>query len=95
MDHQLGLQGIAWEDFICRDFFSTPQVLLEAEHEIDGPSHQYERHEATTMPVSITYQRGSRHLFVAAKRVLSPPGVEGASLPASMTQEQDGDKEPM
>jgi len=24
VDHQLGLQGIAWEDFISRDFFNTP-----------------------------------------------------------------------
>ena len=34
-------------------------------------------------------------MFAAAKRVLSPPGVEGASLPASTTQEQDRGKEPM
>ena len=87
MDHQLGFQGIAWEDFISRDFFSTPQVVSEAEHEIGGPSHQYEHHEIATMPVYITYQRGSRHLFVTAKRVLSSLGVEAASLPASTTQE--------
>ena len=47
------------------------------------------------MRVFITYQRGSRHLFAAAKRVVSPPGVEGASLPTSTTQEQDKGKEPM
>ena len=47
------------------------------------------------MPVFITYQRGSRHLFAAAKRVLSPPGVEGASLPTSKTQVQDKGKRPM
>ena len=47
------------------------------------------------MPVFITYQRGSRHLFAAEKRVLSLPGVEGASLPASKTQEQERGKEPM
>ena len=85
VDHQLGLQGIAWEDFISRDFFSTSQVLSELEHEIGGPSHQYEDHETMTMPVFVTYQRGSRHLFAAAKRVLSPPGVGGASLPTSKT----------
>ena len=83
MDHQLGLQGIAWEDFISRDFFSTLQVVSEVEHEVGGPSHQYERHETATMPVYITYQKGSRPVFAAAKRVLSPPGVEGASLPTS------------
>ena len=91
----MGLQGIAWEDFISRDFLSTPQVVSEAEHEIGGPSHQYERHETATMPVFITYQRGSRHLFAAAKRVLSPPGVEGASLPTSASQEQGRGKEPV
>ena len=95
MDHQLGLQGISWEDSISRDFFSAPQVVSEVEHEIGGPSHQYECHETTTMPVFITYQRGNRHLFAAAKRVLSPPRVEGASPPTSMTQEQDRGKEPM
>ena len=25
--HQLGLQGIAWEEFISRDFFTAPQPL--------------------------------------------------------------------
>ena len=44
------------------------------------------------MPVFITYQRGSRHLFTEAKRVLSPPGVEGASLSPSASQVQDKGK---
>lgn len=47
------------------------------------------------MPVLITYQRGSRHLFAAAKQVLYPPEVEGASLPTSASQEKDRGKEPM
>jgi len=47
------------------------------------------------MPVYITYQKGSRPLFVAAKRVLSPPGVEGASLLTSVSQEQGRGKEPV
>jgi len=47
------------------------------------------------MPLFITYQRGSRHLFAAAKQVLSPPRVEGASLPTSTTQEQERGKEPV
>ena len=34
-------------------------------------------------------------MFVAAKRVLSPHGLEGASLSASTTQEKDKGKEPM
>ena len=95
VDHQLGLQGIAWEDFISRDFFNTSQVLSEPEQELGGPSHQHEHHETTTMPVFVTYQRGSRHLFTATKRVLSPPKVEGASLPASTTQVLDKGKRPV
>jgi len=47
------------------------------------------------MPVFITYQRGNIHLFVAAKRALSPPSVEGASFPTSMTWEHDRGKELM
>ena len=93
VDHQLGLQGITWEDFISRDFFSAPQVVSEAEHEIGFPSHQYERHETATMLVYITYQRDSRPLFAATKRVLSPPRVEGASLPTSASQEQGKGKD--
>ena len=91
----MGLQGIAWEDFISHDFFSTPPVVSEAEHEVGGPSHQFERHETTTMLVYITYRKGSRPLFVAAKRVLSPPGVEGALLPTSASQEKGRGKEPV
>ena len=34
-------------------------------------------------------------MFVAAKRVLSPPEVEGALLPPPASQEQDKGKEPM
>jgi len=98
VDHQLGLQGIAWEDFISRDFFNAPQVVSEAKHEIGGPSHQHEHHETTVVPFSITYQRGypkgTTHLFAAAKRVLSPPGVEGASLPTSKIQVQDKGNNP-
>ena len=47
------------------------------------------------MPIFITYQRGTRHLFAVVKRVLSPPGVEGASLPTSESQEQGKGKEPV
>ena len=89
----MGLQGIAWEDFISCDFFSAPPVVLEAEHELGGPSHQFECNETATMPVYITYYNGNIPLFIAAKRVLSPPEVEGSSLPTSALQEQSRDKE--
>ena len=37
--HQLGLQGIAWEDFISHDFFTAHQPLPEIVHDVDEPSH--------------------------------------------------------
>jgi len=47
------------------------------------------------MPIFITYLRGNRELFAVAKRVLSPPGVEGALLPPLESQEYDKGKKPM
>lgn len=86
--------GYYWPTLFA-DFFSTPQVVLEVEHEVGGPSHQHERHLTATMPVYITYQKGSRPLFTVAKRVLSPIGVEGALLPTSASEEQGRGKEPV
>ena len=37
--HQLGLQGISWEDFISNDFFTASQVPLEVFHEAGEPSY--------------------------------------------------------
>ena len=31
--HQLGLQGITWDEFISRDFFAGPQPPLEIFHD--------------------------------------------------------------
>ena len=92
--HQLGLQGITWEDFISREFFTAPQGPPEALHDACEPSYQYEGHETQTasMPVFVTYQKGTRRLFAAVKRVLSPLGVEGVSLPSSAQQVQDKGK---
>ena len=86
--HQLGLQGISWEDFISNDFFTAPQVPSEVVHEAGEPSYQHEGHETqtTSVPVFVTYQRGTRGLFAVARRVLSPLGVEGVSLPSSEAQ---------
>lgn len=36
--HQLGLQGISWEDFISHEFFTAPQVPPEVFYETGGPS---------------------------------------------------------
>ena len=47
------------------------------------------------MPVYVTYQKGTKDLFVAAKQVLSPPGVEGVSLPSLEVQVHDKGKRPI
>ena len=86
--HQLGLQGISWEDFISHDFFTAPQVPPKVFHDASEPSHQYGGQEAdtTSVPTYVMYQRDTRILFAAARRVLSPPGVEGVSLLSSTAQ---------
>ena len=83
--HQLAQQGIAWEDFISRDFFSVLQPPPEIVHDEGGPSQQFDIHETEHVdaPAYVTYQKGPRALFAAARRVLSPPGVEGVSLTSS------------
>ena len=82
--HQLGLQGIAWDEFISRDFFAAPQPP-EVVHDEGEPSHQFgvPETEHISVPACVTYQRGTRALFAAARRVLSPPRVEGVSLPST------------
>jgi len=67
--HQLGLQGITWEDFIFHEFFTAPQGPQEALHETGEPSYQHEGHETQTasMLVFFTYQKGTKRLFAAAK----------------------------
>jgi hypothetical protein len=85
VSHQLSQQGIPWADFISRHFFTQPHPGPGAVHEEGGPSHQPEtsipRHMASSPRV--TYQRGHRTLFAAARRVLSPQQVEGVSSSSS------------
>ena len=80
--HQLAQQGISWEEFISREFFTAPPPHPEIVHEEGGPSQQHDipvtRHVSSS-PL-VTYQKGPRALFAAARRVLSPHQVEGASL---------------
>jgi len=87
VSHQLSQQGIPWADFISHEFFTGPlQPEPEAIYEEGGPSHQPEitvpRHVASSP--QLTYQKGPRALFAAARRVLSPQQVEGVS-PSSFT----------
>ena len=83
--HQLAQQGIAWDEFISRDFFAAPQPPPKVVHDEGEPSHQFDipETEHISAPVYVTYQRGHRALFVATRRVLSPLGVEGVSLTSS------------
>ena len=88
VSHQLTQQGISWEEFISREFFTVPpQPHQEVIHEEGGPSQQLDapvtRHVSST-PL-VTYQKGPRALFAAARRVLSPQQVEGVS-PSSSAQ---------
>jgi len=67
--HQLAQQGISWEEFISREFFTAPpQPHPEGIHEEGGPSQQHDipvtRHVSSPQ---ITYQRGQRALFAAAQ----------------------------
>lgn len=87
--HQLTQQGISWEEFISRESFTVPpQPDPEVIHEEGGPSQQHDmpvpRH-VSSLPL-ITYQRGQRALFAAARRVLSPQQVEGVSPSSSSAQ---------
>ncbi len=88
VSHQLSQQGIPWADFISHEVFTAPpqpQLEPEAIHEEGGPSHQPEiivpRHVVS--PPHLTYQRGHRTLFAAARRVFSPQQVEGVSSSSS------------
>ena len=86
--HQLAHQGISWEEFISREFFTAPSPPHpEVIHEVGGPSQQHDipvtRHVSSS-PL-VTYQKGPRALFAAARRVLSPQQVEGVS-PSSSAQ---------
>lgn len=70
-----------WETFISHEVFKGPQISPSVSQEEGGPSRQQgvQETETTGVPVFVTYERGTRKLFVAAERVLSAPGVEGVS----------------
>ena len=76
------------DEFISRDFFAAPQLPPKIAHDEGETSHQFEvpETEPINAPVYVTYQRGHRALFAAARQVLSPPGVEGVSLSSSAAQ---------
>ena len=86
--HQLTQQGISWEEFISREFFTAPpqphpEVIQEEGEPSQQPDIPVTRHVSST-PL-VTYQKGPRALFATARRVLSPEQVEGVS-PSSSEQ---------
>ena len=56
------------------EMFKGPQVFSLVPHEEGGPSGHEKVKEAETVGVLVfvTYERGTRKLFAAARRVLSP-----------------------
>lgn len=81
--HQLTQLGVSWETFIAHECFKGPQIFSDPQEEGE-PSGQQKGPKSKTeeahVPVFVTYERGTRMLFAAAKRVLSPQGVEGVSF---------------
>lgn len=73
---------MSWDTFIAHEVFKSPQVTPLVLQEEGGPSNQLDVHETKTIgvPVFVTYEKGTRRLFVVAKRVLSPPRMEGVSF---------------
>ena len=83
--HQLSLLNVSWDAFISHKVFKSPQVTPSVFQKAGRPSNQHEIHETQTTGVSvfITYEKGTRSLFAATKRVRSPPRVEEVSFPSS------------
>ena len=63
-----------WETFISHEMFKGPQIFSLVHHEEGGPSSHEKVKETKTVGVLVfvTYKRGIRKLFVAARQVLSP-----------------------
>lgn len=78
-----------WETFISHEMFKGPQIFSSVHHEEGGPSSHENVKETETIEVRmfVTYKRGTRKIFVAARQVVSPQDVEGV-LPLSSGNRQ-------
>ena len=67
--HQLNLLSMPWETFISHEMLKGPQVFSSVPQEEGGPSGQQKVQETETVgvPVFVTYERGTRKLFAAAR----------------------------
>lgn len=88
--HQLSLLNIPGETFIAHEIFKGLQIPSPVHQEEGGPySHGETREEAKVSKtaevlVYLTYQRGTRRPFAAARQVSFLQGVEGALLSSSV-----------
>lgn len=87
--HQLDLINMTQETFISHEMFNGPQIFSSVHQEEGGTSghEKVKETEIVGVLVFVTYERGNRKLFVAARQVLSPQGVEGVS-PSSLGHSQ-------
>lgn len=91
--HHLSLLNIHWETFISHEIFRGPQIPPPVPQEVGGLSRLVKTDEEAKekitikVPIFMTYQRGTRRLFTADRRVFSPRGVEGC-LPSSSAHRQ-------
>jgi len=84
--HQLTQLEVSWETFIALECFKGSQIFSDPQ-EGGEPSRKQKELENKTeevhVPVFVTDEIGTRMLFAATKRLLSPPGVEGVSFSSS------------
>jgi len=79
--HHLTQFGMPWETFIAHECFKGPQIFLDPQEEGQPSGQQKEpENKIEEVPVFVTYERGTRKIFVVARQVLYPPGVEGVSF---------------
>ena len=74
---------MSWENFIAHECFKGPQIVLDPQEEGETSEQQKEpesKIEEAHVPMFVTYERGTRILLAATKKVLSPTRVEGVSF---------------
>jgi len=62
--------GVPWKNFIAHECFKGPQIFSDPQEEGESFRQQKENESKTEevhVPVFITYERGTRRLFTAAR----------------------------
>jgi len=65
--HQLSLLNVSWDDLISHEVFTNPQVTPSIFHEAGGSQQEVHETQTTSMPLFVTYQKGTSILFTVAK----------------------------